>query len=424
MTDNLDPLNSTVLAPGPMPKLDRIYLRMLITVTIGLVALSVGRLLPPRLVGGGDLAVYRAAAFAVLHGQDPYLKSVIARSMTATHAPADFIGQGALFAYPLWVALIFLWSTLLPLNAAYLIWALISIGLVAYGLACLADWAGWTTRLGLVALGTFTFAAFIDYSVGNVDPLLLVAVAWAIVWATRGRWLLAGLAAMMAAMLKPQVAWPIVPFLLVVAWPQRESVRRALAGQLVGLGVLAGLPSLVRPDWVAEWVGGLVTFSKTIPQIQPDPAQLAGALRILPSLRNMPLGFGNPLTWGLVGVALLGMAVWARWLSLPSGGGQLRSRDRIGWGLGLPLLIWALASPYIHTDDLVALAPVFVLLLSPDWWGATGRRCWLLCLALAILPDSYRLIAGRFGGPWVLTSLATLWLGCAAGYAIWSRVRI
>lgn len=178
---------------------------------------------------------------------------------------------------------------------------------------------------------------------------------------------LAGVAVAAAVCLKPQVVWPLLPFLLLVAWPQKRAVTSAFSGQLVALAALVELGSLLQPTWPVNWIHALVAFGQAVPGQFLDPAQLTGLLRVLPALQQLSLGIGDPVTWTVIAPTVGVMGLWGYWLIRNAGSGSLVWRDRVGWGLGLPLVWWSLADPYAHSEDILVIAPVVVLLLAPTW---------------------------------------------------------
>lgn len=289
-----------------MSRRDRLYFGVLTAITVALLALSLPRLLPPRLLGGSDFATFRAAAWAVRHGHNPYVGSVMRTALLKTQAPRYFPLAARLFVFPLWVTFLFFWAPSVSFAAGYVIWSVSSILLVMLSFALLGRWASWPSVAGLSLLGAFAFPAFLGYDVGQVDAVLLLCETGAIVGTTYRRWLWAGVAAMVAVCLKPQVVWPLLPFLVIVAWPQLKAVACTLSGMLAVLASGITVACLLQPTWPITWVRVLVSFGRTVPGQRIDPAQVTGLLRAMPFLSAISLGTRDPITW-VVAIPVLGL---------------------------------------------------------------------------------------------------------------------
>jgi hypothetical protein len=173
---------------------------------------------------------------------------------------------------------------------------------------------------------------------------------------------------------------------------------------------------LFVPSWPVAWVHKLVGFTASLPHIQPDPAGLVGLVRVLPSSWGISPGLHDPITWILVLLCLGAFFLLGR--SLLRGDLDMEGRERLCVGLTVPLLLWSLCSPYGHSDDILILLPVVLLLLSSNWRGLRDSWVWLLCFALAGLPG-YTILALLVLGPRAnslsFTSLGTLWIAYLVG---------
>ncbi|MGA7087145.1 MAG: glycosyltransferase 87 family protein [Candidatus Dormiibacterota bacterium] len=359
---------------------------------------------------GTDFFGYRAVAWDLLHRLNPYQIAALHRGMHAAGVGGSFPPYYA-FALPLWVGFLFLWAPSLPLTAGFIVWTALSIGLVLASAVVLARWLGWRRPwlVGLVVVATP--AAIVGYMVGQLDALLLFLLTLVLVAASSKKYFWAGLAAGFFVALKFEVAWPLAPFLLIVLWNDRHAFRRALEGELVAGMFCLVVPMLFVPSWPTAWVHKLVGFTASIPNIQPDPAGLVGLVRVLPRSWHITPGLHDPITWILVLVCLI--AFFLLGLSLLRGHIELEDRERLCVGLGVPLVLWALCSPYGHSDDILVLLPVVLLLLSSNWRGLRDTWVWLFCFVLAALPG-YTILALLVLGPRAnslsFTSLGTLWV--------------
>jgi MFS family permease len=370
---------------------------------------------------GTDFFGYRAVAWDLLHRLDPYKLAALHQGMHAAGVGGNFPRYYA-FALPLWVGFLFLWAPSLSLTAGFIVWTLLSIGLVLASAVLLARWLGWSRPwvVGLIVVATP--AATVGYMVGQLDALLLFLLTVVLVGASRKRFFWAGLAAGLFVGLKFEVAWPLAPFLLVLLWNDGQAFRRALAGELVaGLFCLL-VPMLLVPSWPVAWVHKLIGFTASIAHIQPDPAGLGGLVRLLPSSWRISPGLHDPITWILM-LACLGM-FFLLGRSLLRGDIALGGQERLCVGLGVPLVLWALCTPYGHSDDILILLPVVLLLLSPTWRGLRDTWVWMFCFVLATLPG-YTIVALLVLGPRAnslsFTSLGTLWLAYLVGRELFRR---
>jgi hypothetical protein len=372
---------------------------------------------------GTDFFGYRAVAWDLLHRLDPYKIGALHRGMHAAGVGGSFPRYYA-FALPLWVGFLFLWAPSLPLTAGFIVWTGLSIGLVLTSAVMLARWLGWNRPwvVGLVVVATP--AAVVGYMVGQLDALLLFLLTMVLVAASSRKYFWAGLAAGLFAALKFEVAWPLAPFLLVVLWNDRQAFKRALQGELAAAMFCLLVPLLFVPSWPVAWVHKLVGFMASLPHIQPDPAGLVGLVRILPSSWHVSPGLHDPITWILVLLCLGAFFVLGR--TLLRGDLELEGRERLCVGLGVPLLVWSLCSPYGHSDDVLILLPVVLLLLSSNWRGLGDSWVWLFCFALAALPG-YTIVALLVLGPRAnslsFTSLATLWIAYLVGIELVHKQR-
>ncbi|MGA8426645.1 MAG: glycosyltransferase 87 family protein [Candidatus Dormiibacterota bacterium] len=370
---------------------------------------------------GTDFFGYRAVAWDLLHRLDPYKIAALHQGMHAAGVGGSFPRYYA-FALPLWVGFLFLWAPSLPLTGSFIVWAGLSIGLVLASAVLLARWLGWKQPWVVGLLVVATPAAAVGYMVGQLDAVLLFLLTLVLLAASSRKYFWAGMAAGFFVALKFEVAWPLAPFLLIVLWNDRQAFKRALQGELLaGLFCLV-VPMLFVPSWPIAWVHKLVGFAASLPHVQPDPAGLVGLVRVLPSSWHVSPGLHDPLTWILV-LLCLGAFFWLG-RSLLRGDLELDGRERLCVGLGVPLLLWALCSPYGHSDDILILLPVVLLVLSSNWRGLKDSWVWLFCFALAALPG-YTIVALLVLGPRAnslsFTSLGTLWIACLGGIELARR---
>ncbi len=170
------------------------------------------------------------------------------------------------------------------------------------------------------------------------DPLLVLAAAAAVVLLGRGDRLAAG-AVLSLLLVKPQLAWLLVPALLVAGH------RRTLVGLLAGAGVwVATTLAIVGAGGVGEW------YRSNVRMDVGDSGKTVGVPGLIVQLTgHTGVAFPVAVICGLGAVILL----W-----------RLRSRLRadpalaVATGLALSLL----AAPHAFATDLMLLAPLVVLL--------------------------------------------------------------
>jgi hypothetical protein len=239
---------------------------------------------------------------------------------------------------------------------------------------------------------------------------------------SRRRFFWAGLVAGFFVALKFEVAWPVAIFLPILLWHDRQALKHAFAGELLAGALCLVGPMLWLRSWPVEWLHKLEGFTRSIAHIQPDPAGLGGLLRLLPSDWHISPGLHDPITWVLVLICLVGFLLLGRLLL--SGQIELDARERLCVGLGAPLVLWSLCSPYGHSDDTLILLPMVLLLLGASWRGLADGWVWGLCAALAILPG-YTLLSLLVLGPSAnnlsFTALGTLWLSFLVGRELFAR---
>jgi hypothetical protein len=308
--------------------------------------------------------------------------------------------------------------TVLGLDAAYRLWSLLQLGLLAAAVAIAIRAAPWPARrpawalpasalLALAGLGTAS-----TLLLGQWDGLSALGLALAYASWRRGRPAHAGAwLALSTAVAKPHLALG----LLVYAAARRD--RRLLLGMVAGLaGALAASLALVGPS-------GLEGFAHaTAAGVSRWPA--AGMLG-LTGLFGSWLGDGaatKVLSAVAAAAALAGSAVL--------GDVGRRQPDRLEITLGGATALSLLASPHLLGQDLALLAPAVAWCLGraavcdrrppQPWPGRASRRVLLLWAAINIAA-AVDLGRGSTGPPGRLVPWALLAAGVAALQATENR---
>jgi hypothetical protein len=308
-----------------------------------------------------DLTFYYAAAkIGLSHGwQSIYDLRLQQEALDALGSRIQ-IAELARYISPPPVAWLAVPLTLLPFQAAYLVWSALLLGALGWTWYLTAPGTG---RLRLVYLAAAVGWLPVIYGLQLGQPGLFVALGVAGCYALlrSGRPFWAGIA-LGALILKPQLAFLVPPALLV------GGRYRAFWGSVVAIGVLALIAAvLVGPSGIATYQERL-TFAAGVP--------VNRELTIAGLIGNVPVAR----------VIQVLLAIWSLVLVY-----RLRRRGH-EW-IFVPVLVGGLvASPYLHLDDLVMLGLAGWLYLRtsprPGW-------SWIAVIALVIAAEGI-----PYWGPW------------------------
>lgn len=295
---------------------------------------------------GVDFRGYYGAAVVVVRGGNPYDYSQLAPVLQEI---TGFAGNNPYF-YPPWFSLLFVPFTLLPFQAARLVWLLLNVGLFYGGLRLLQEALGWEIggwkRWAVYLAATLTFAAYCLRS-EQAGILLLFFLALTLVAIKRERHVVAGLALLLLAS-KPQAT--ILAVAVIAIWLLRRQ-RRTLLWAAIGTVALTALSSLAIPNW---WRFDRTGFGAGLAYELDGPDQIA-AQRVLSTVYDFSeyvLQLGPPLQAvlalcaALFGLALL-VAAWRRF-------------DNLILPLSAALILTFLVTPYALQYDYVVLALPFM----------------------------------------------------------------
>jgi len=312
-----------------------------------------------------DLTFYYAAAkIGLSHGwQSIYDLRLQQEALDALGSRIQ-IAELARYISPPPVAWLAVPLTLLPFQAAYLVWSALLLGALGWTWYLTAPGTG---RLRLVYLAAAVGWLPVIYGLQLGQPGLFVALGVAGCYALlrSGRPFWAGIA-LGALVLKPQLAFLVPPALLV------GGRYRAFWGSVVAIGVLALIAAvLVGPSGIATYQERL-TFAAGVP--------VNRELTIAGLIGNVPVAR----------VIQVLLAIWSLVLVY-----RLRRRGH-EW-IFIPVLVGGLvASPYLHLDDLVMLGLAGWLYLRtsprPGW-------SWIAVIALVIAAEGI-----PYWGPWPVIS--------------------
>lgn len=281
----------------------------------------------------GDFTVFYGAAQAAIHGRNPY--------------------DVPLYRYFPALTLLLRPLSLFSQAQAYAIWLLFLSLVDVAALALLARRYGQRVLWGALALSP---SIILGMMVSQPVPLLILALAGAMVLLEQGRDVLAG-ACLAVAWLKPQIALPAV-CLFVLLRPR------------IALGFIPASVALLAPPSLLAWIHVMGAFGVERETVQ---ASLAG---LWPTV----LGPHHPGYLALV-LAAVGVAVVVqRRGTVPS--------HALAW----LLLVWFIAAPYSHAYDtamlvvpLAVLGPLPVVVLLDCWLG-TALTYYSLSTATLVAP--------------------------------------
>ena len=256
------------------------------------------------------------------------------------------------FVNPPLAAFVVVPATLLPLAAAFPVWSLVEVAVLAAAVIIAARNAPWAPNTpllwrwaavaaALASLGTWTVLMQAQWT-----PVLALGIALAYRFWKRGHEATGALILVVAAgTAKPQLALGLMAFLL--GWRR----RRVILGAVAGAAVLAvGCLALVGGSGIGGFIG-ILAASTT----RWDLRNMLSFVGVVGSY------FGNGVAAHAVGalatVAACAAAVWF-------GSMVRRDASRLDIALIGATVLSLLAAPHAYSDDLVMLAPVFVIAVA------------------------------------------------------------
>lgn len=287
------------------------------------------------------------------------------------------------FVNPPVAAAVVLPATLMPLPAAFRLWALLELAVLTLAVVLTiraVTWPPETPGLWKAAVGAAALASMGTWTVlmqAQWTPILALGIAIAYSQWKRDRLLAGSMVLIVAAgMAKPQLAIGIVAFML--GWRGRRVVIGGLLGAMA-LGVVC--LALVGWSGISGFAGILATSTT-----RWDLRNMLSFVGVVGAL------FGNGVGAHVVGViASVVACAAAYWL------GTVVRRDltRLDAALAGAVVLSLLAAPHAYSDDLVMLAPAAVIgvAVAARRWQA-GRSMQLGVPVAIVL------------GVWALTSVA------------------
>jgi glycosyl transferase family 87 len=274
-------------------------------------------------------------------------------------------------------------ATFLSLDAAYRLWSLLELAVLILAVVLAVrsvDWPAEMPRIWRVAAGAAALAGMGTWTMfvqAQWTPLLALGIVLAYRSWKRGHLATgAALLVVSAGIAKPHLALGLLAFL--AGWRERRVIMGALLG-VAGLAVASLL--LVSPAGVEGFVSILASSTT-----RWELATMVSFIGVVGSL------FGNGLTAHLIGlVATLLACAAAVWLGMR----VRRDPNRLDTALAGAVVLSLVASPHAYPDDLVMLAPAFVIGLA-----AAARRMGATAPLTLRSPVAYAYAA------WILITVA------------------
>jgi hypothetical protein len=345
---------------------------------------------------GGDFLSFYAAGYIVRHGLTDGLYDAAVQSFVQRAVYPGDLQHATGYPLPLFAAWAFAPLSKLPFAAAFLLWAVVNVAMLATLIAALDRHLATVPRFPrrvFLAVFACSIPAIANIVFGQVDFIVFAAMFAAYLLLRDDRDALAGVV-LAAVLLKPQFLLGVVPMLLL--WRQWRTIG-ALAG---AGGVLVVLPALLTDP------GALAANARFVlhyPGAGDDLQVNAGLMSNLRGLIASVSGRDDTWLW-LPPTAALAVAAFA--VALPrwrlAGHGRIAADQAYALAVMLPLLV----SPHLHTQSLVLLfIPLAIALRGHFAPGdAAVREFAHQSAAVALLLALYAVMFG-------------LWLSTTLGFA-------
>ena len=356
---------------------------------------------------GGDFLSFYAAGYIVRHGMTDGLYNGVVQSFVQ-HAvyPGD-LDRATGYPLPLFAAWFFAPISRLPFAAAYVLWLLANVAILAAIVAALERHLARVPRFprrAFLAIFATSMPVAANLVFGQVDFIIFAALFGGYQLLRRDREVSAGVV-LAAVLLKPQFLAGVVPMLLF--WRQWHTL-----GALGGAGVvLLVLPALLsHPGELADNVRFIWHYPGAGQDLNVNAARMSNLRGLIVSV----IGRDTTAIWlpAMIGLAVASYVIAGRRWRL-SADGRIAADQSYALAVMIPLLV----SPHLHTQSLMLLfIPAAIALRGLFPPGDEAARGFERQSAIvAVLLAAY---AALFAG-WLSTALgfAPLALVVAAAFA-------
>jgi hypothetical protein len=376
-------------------------------ITLAFAVVSLFHLIPPRPYGlSGDFRLFYSASKLFWEGRNPY--NLHALGIVEQHSLHYSYLQSTPTAYvnpPILAAI--LWPfTRLPYWDAYTAFVVLGIVLAGGATWYLATGLGWRHPGILAGITALSWFELLGLTEGQLDTYLLAILVGAIVFCWREHYLGAGLV-MGLFWLKPDILWPAALFMGLVLLPHKRDLVRYLAG-LASTSICC---VAVGVNFLPTWFHHIVSFGQNV-GIQPDLAGLPGLLGPARTSFGLSSGIHSWVTLTVITLAILTFIAIAWLIPKNAKWQRLDRRQQFLWATSLPLGVWLLASPYVHTNDDLLSLPLFLLIVDQDAVLTRGRDALIgmaVVFALFVIWTA-KLIPGIYVVLLLLILLGLLWM--------------
>lgn len=335
-----------------------IFLFGLLSVFIVVISLLVGRPKPFNYQDDWDFFTFWEAPYLLLQGKDAYDAS----DWVQVHQQYGFPPANPTYLYPLPLAILMLPLGLLPPLTAAVLWTALSLVAILFSIQLILSYLRAYLPMSYllpVLCGIFFFRPVaVTIYINQLDGFILLGLVVGVLLWMRGKSFLGGILIALSV-LKPQLGVPVMG--LMGLWQLHQRQWKAIAGEVLGLGLLFGLGMLFDSAWLLRWL--------TI-----------GGNKVSQNF------YSTPTLWGLSSMICRPSLDCVRWL------GAILAL------LGIGLIAWILLRKNNH-DALYSLSVVSVgaLLVSPYLW--VYSQTLLVLPVLMITAEMYRRNA-----PYLLTA--------------------
>lgn len=345
----------------------------------------------PRWLGAREL---------LMHGRNPYSADITREIQQGYYGrpldparPDDPKDQQG-FAYPVYVVFLLAPTVGLPFDTVQIGFRWLLFGLAGLTVCLWLRVLRWKVSCGTVLIFVILMLGWLPMVQGiKLQQLsLLVAGLLASCGACLARgWLFLAGGLLALATIKPQLAWPLVAWLLVWATVEWRSRRRFLFGFALVMTMLLAGAEVVLPGWLRMFVDGIGQYH-----------------RYTQNQSVMVFLFGS-----MMGRILEALSVLAAALCLWRVRREAASNEAFGRAFGLVLALTVLIVPMFAPYNQVLLAPAIFALARSE----SSSEHALPALRLAGLIAGLLLI-----WPWIATvglTLAYVWLTPSFRHRLW-----
>lgn len=379
----------------------------LVGVTFGYVAATLTTVAAAPTFAGMDFHVFYAAGLVVRHGGDPYQFAALSSAMARWTGvpPANLIMR---FVYAPWFGIIMAPLSILPYVPCVILWTALGFAAVVLPMTKWASTLGWPHSSAIAIAAGICGVAMTNYYVGQVATFELALLIAVLISVIKGRFAAAAALAVVAALLKPQDLWPLVPLVWLAAATIGKLPRgRMLTSQIATAALLLGLPLFVNAALIPDWLRATAAFAQNL-RGQPGLAGLPGMLNFLPNRLHIYPNLNDPLVAGIAAAGCATAILWL-WHGFHHGGfPRLSEPRRVAWVLLIPSATWLLVTPYGHTQDLITLLPLVVVAAWSPYLRGHAISTLALVIGIAWVPLAWWTFGSLLFSQLSFAPLATL----------------